>query len=871
MVCTAQQDLKNLIDNTDTRGADFGKIMARFETRISLQSQDASYITKMRVLAKNSEGIGHLTDFYKKKKGDIENLFTFDHDLYHNYDDVEDYLLTYPFIPYQFRLISDVFQSFSNIQYLGEGVKNTERSIIGIIHYTAGLCKDQKIGYFVPFDLFFNNFFQKDLTHFARGIIDRAYNIKEVQENPFARRVVNTLFMISNLGESHSVNFPANVENISLLMMDNLQTGKMELQNKVQKVLDVLVNKNIIQASEGKYRFFKEDEIEVANLVQSTAITSDNRWEYIYNDILSKILKINLRVPFGTNTFRMGVKIDDKDILTGGDFTLKFSIYDSEDLDSLAHKTPAQDLVIGISGWFMKDEDLKQKILTYVRTQKYISDHSASVTGTREKTLNNFRETNKVLLDELKKRFSTKLMQTSAISSQQVLTSDQFNGTTAEKRLDEIILKHLEEIYKKQHLVANYATSNAELINHAMDKQRIAIKDMSSAEQEAENKIYIEGKSCTVNDIIKKFQKSPYGWRDLATIDVLLALAKKGKRRFEWRSEDIGLEEFVEKALNSRERDAISIYPEKEHTEEEIKEFIALINNEIFAETLIKYSNDDLKTIIESFKLTLQPYIEKVHKLRKANSNFPFTTLLNDYHNYLDEIYNARNPEALMVFVNEKKEDIRKLRDDFKQIEEFTNNQIESYSQISKYIEENRQNFSELPEKEQAKAQLLDDYFKNEPKPWDRFPQIKKAHKELKDALNKKLKELKQQVLDKYESIFDELDAKQKELGIDEPNIIADRIYYFNILKKYKIITKFQIALLQADDFRKDNLKKLFDYKGIIEKGKDKDYVSSVQISIVNEMSPVTIETEEQLDAYLKKLKAKLMVKLKKHKKLFLS
>jgi hypothetical protein len=36
-------------------------------------------------------------------------------------------------------------------------------------------------------------------------------------------------------------------------------------------------------------------------------------------------------------------------------------------------------------------------------------------------------------------------------------------------------------------------------------------------------------------------------------------------------------------------------------------------------------------------------------------------------------------------------------------------------------------------------------------------------------------------------------------------------------------------------------------------------------------MSPVTIETEEQLDAYLKKLKAKMMVKLKNHKKLFLS
>ena len=123
----------------------------------------------------------------------------------------------------------------------------------------------------------------------------------------------------------------------------------------------------------------------------------------------------------------------------------------------------------------------------------------------------------------------------------------------------------------------------------------------------------------------------------------------------------------------------------------------------------------------------------------------------------------------------------------------------------------------------------------------------------------------------KYESIFDELDTKRKELGIDEQNIVADRISYMERLRKYKTITKFQIALLEADDFRKENLKKLIDYKDKENRGEDKDYITSVEISVAHEMSPVTIETEEQLDVYLKKLKAKLMVKLKNYKKLFLS
>lgn len=148
VVCTAQQDLSNLISNTDSKTEDFGKILGRFETMISLESQDVAFITKKRVLDKNSDGIGSLKDYYKTNKGAIENQFVFDHDLYENYENREDFTLTYPFIPYQFRLISDVFESFSNVGDVGEGVKNTERAILGITHYTANLCKEKEVGFF---------------------------------------------------------------------------------------------------------------------------------------------------------------------------------------------------------------------------------------------------------------------------------------------------------------------------------------------------------------------------------------------------------------------------------------------------------------------------------------------------------------------------------------------------------------------------------------------------------------------------------------------------------------------------------------------------------------------------------------------------
>ena len=130
IICTAQQELSSLIDNTDKKGEDFGKIMGRMETMISLESQDAAYITKRRILEKKSEGIGSLNEYYKANKGAIENQFIFDNDLYQNYKDREDFISCYPFVPYQFRLISDVIVSFSNIGYVSDKIKNTERAIL---------------------------------------------------------------------------------------------------------------------------------------------------------------------------------------------------------------------------------------------------------------------------------------------------------------------------------------------------------------------------------------------------------------------------------------------------------------------------------------------------------------------------------------------------------------------------------------------------------------------------------------------------------------------------------------------------------------------------------------------------------------------
>jgi hypothetical protein len=872
VICTAQQELSKLIDNTDSKTEDFGKILGRFETMISLESQNAAFITKKRILDKNSDAIGLLNEYYKENKGAIENQFVFDHDLYENYDSREDFTLTYPFVPYQFRLISDVFESFSNVGYVGEGVKNTERAILGITHYTANMCKDEEAGYFVPFDLFFNEQLEKNLTHNARGILDRAYNIEQVKSDVFSRRVVNALFMISNLGDSQSVNFPANVENLSLLLMDSVDTAKLEMQNKVQTVLDVLVSKNIIQASEGKYRFYKEDEIEVVHLIKTTPVTNEDRLTYINDDIIQKIVKPNPIVSFGNRNFHVALKIDDKEIVSKGDFTLKFSIYDNTDIENMAHDTPSNDMIVGVSEWLKHDDDLKTKILDYVRTQKYIRLNSSTTTGSRTETLNNFREANKILLNEIRLRFEKKFMETPIISSNQVIQAEELNGANPLSRFEEMIKRHMEEVYRKHKLSNGYASSNADLIGNAKSTQKQILTDLTPAEEELNSKITLMGEAPVVGDIVKMFEKPPFGWKDISTLDVLLKIAKKGLRRFEWRNEEIDFLSYAEKALNSRERDAITVHKEKDHSQEEINQFIHTVNNEIFVETLIPSTITDFKEAVECFKKKLMLKLIKINQLKDEYEVYPFASHLKIFHKALDEVNNTRSPEQVVEYVMAHKDQLKTARDTYMYVVEFIEHNFKAYEQIKYFIEANKNNFSSLDETLVVCSGELVEYLKTDHEPWDKFPQMKKIYKDLNDAVKTRLTTLRIEVVKHYESIFDEITARRIDLGIDNPNLTTNEDYHLQKIKKENQIAQLEIFELKANDFRADNFKKLEDYKAR-EKAKKsgESFVTSIDVSIAAEMPPTTIETVEQLDKYINKLRERLMVKLAKNKKIFLN
>ena len=889
IVCTAQQDLSNLIENRDNKTEDFGKILGRFETMISLQSQDAAYITKKRVLDKNVDGTAEMTKFFNKNKIAIENQFVVVHDLYKNYANQDDFLLTYPFIPYQFQLITDVFAAFSQAKYVGEGVRDTERSILGITHFTAQLCKGEETGYFVPFDQFFNESLKKNLTHYANNIIARAYNIEKIRKDRFSIRVVNVLFMLSSLSESKQINFPSSVENIALLLMNSLHDQKLDLQKKVEAVLGILVDQKIIQESENSYRFYKEDEIEVANQIEETAVSNEYSLERLQKDILPKVIgTFKLNYSFGNNNFKAALMIDDKQVNTKGDFKIQFLFYEQKPVAELALTVAKSDLMVCCYEWFRQNKNLTKAFLKYAKTDKFISENG-NAKGKRKETIQNFRMEADKTRDLLIATFKKEFLKTRFVSSNQVIQADEVPRENAQDRYDTIIDKHLKEVYHKNELAEKYTTNQSELrVKAAVPISAIKEKSLSPAEEAVENFLIASPQGVTVSDTVKYFEKAPYGWKDISTLHVLVELVRKEKWQFELKNGPLELKQFAVDAVNTRIREAIVILRQKGFSPAEISNFIENINFNIFSETIVPSKITDFKTIRDKFKHDLGEKLVDANALKEEHGGKPYNVHFIDFHRMLNTLYGERDGAKLLKLLADNKTEYRANRDNFVQLKAFIEDRHSLLVEYNAFAESNYANFNSLGETEKIQAKRLREYLKNDANPWEHFPEMKKIHKALKRAIDDKVVELQKSVVELYRVAFEELEKKQTELKLN--NILLDATAFLERLSQLEVITELELQRERLNSFKSRMTKNLYDAvpkpkptpKPVnTEKGKGRGKTETPEVAespayerpqaviiVVNEVADLRseIKNEAELNDYINSLRAKLLKELRNNK-----
>ena len=154
VIVTSQEAIDDVVK---VQGNDFSKIQGRFDTKLSLSSSDIDEVIKKRILDKTDEAKISLKMIYDKEESIIRNLLTFTNATYQKvYEDSEDFAETYPFIPYQFTLLQNVFTDIRKHGYAGKHLSSGERSLLGAFQETAKRFGDSEVGTLIPFYAFYD-------------------------------------------------------------------------------------------------------------------------------------------------------------------------------------------------------------------------------------------------------------------------------------------------------------------------------------------------------------------------------------------------------------------------------------------------------------------------------------------------------------------------------------------------------------------------------------------------------------------------------------------------------------------------------------------------------------------------------------------
>lgn len=859
--CTAQQALSDLAQacNFNSGTDQFGKIMGRFEVRVSLEGTKADYITQKRILDKNGSGELELGRLYDADKEAIETMLHLPAS-YYSFTSKDNFIDYYPFIPYQFKLMLQVFNSFDALDYVNKQVRGTERSMINVTHSTAMLTMNDEIGHFISFDQFYNAMFKESLTPRARIAKQKADDMADgyLHDKVFAKRVVDVMFMICNLSVTDRLLFPATTENITTLMLRDVNEARATLNAAITDVLSFLCDKNIMYKSKNQdglelYDFYTEDEIDVANLINNERIGFDELDRQLYNEVFS-YLGIKEKESFYNNSFKIGLDIDGYRFLSrnGEDMLITILIdpavvidgdtYLNNDSNSLMfYLTPAYH---DSTSEFLKD------FRWYCRVQNYLTKSANGASEARAKANDKFRDQAKRLYTEkIQKQIADMLDSCKVFSGQNALSSKELGNAKGKERYRRALDAHFANYYYHAKKAAGSTVpkdiaSLRAAVMKPIDANYYATAPLGDAEQVLNTFIKTQP-DISLADIQNRYAKAPYGWSPIATSFIVNELARR--HLFDWYVKGDRFTKLDAIAAAIGNPKDMTLRPAAVISSELVNRFIGTWN--VIYKNSTTFKSKEASEVFDVAKTAIAKLIANHAKTAAAIGNTPFSKFVQQYIDMLSNWNAERDETKFFNLVISEKDLAKGLCDVCAEITDFATDQKTHYDSICNFIKDNQDNFAYLNEScltdlENLKAIETDEH------PFDRL----NAYKKLRDKLHQELNAIRQQyaamVKDAFNQSFDQLER-----------LCNDNKVNTNILP-YRESTIANACASQSIDKLKNStdITEFFNkWVNIIMERAQGGKRKSVKFNRFSNGSPCIIKTADELDAYLQDLKQRML------------
>ena len=671
VIVTSQEAIDDVIK---VIGNNFSKIQGRFDTKLSLSSSDIDEVIKKRILAKKEEYTESLELIYDKDESIIKNLLLFKNAAYQKlYMDRIDFAETYPFIPYQFRLLQNVFTDIRKHGFAGKHLSSGERSLIGAFQGTAKRYSDYEIGTLIPFYAFYDTI-EEFLEHQVKNVIataEDAVKANELQEIDV--KVLKMLFMLKNIKE-----IPANVENLSSLYVSNINDDKISIKKEITDSLRRLENQTLIQRNNDEYKFLTDEEQEINREIKQIVIDQNRITDYL-NKIIYGYIYTDNKFTYKNKPFPLTKYVDN----------MKCSQEYEIGIKVVTASAGQDDTNIKIqSGMENKYVYVKLELSTLINSEiencLQVADYRrAKSTSLQTSQVESILRAKQAEVEAAEVRIRENIKE-QLNEAEIIIAGDRQNITTkdAKARINEALEILINNIYTKfAYIKKNYTTQDIrELWNG--NKQMTLSKEVEFLNQKAYEAMqdYIEEKNAfsqniTIRTLLQDFSIAPYGFLD---DDILYLLARLLKNEvvalyYSGEIQNITSDETLNKILKRDYYDRTLIKMRKKIDIKYINDLKSVARNSFNEISL----SDDEDGMIRDFKeRCIGHTIDKLRDILGNYNNikayqYPGKQVIEEALKLFNSISNIRDTSEVFEEVSNKKDEIAEITPKIDTISEF--------------------------------------------------------------------------------------------------------------------------------------------------------------------------------------------------------
>ncbi|WP_226646168.1 BREX system P-loop protein BrxC [Mesobacillus subterraneus] len=676
IMVTSQESIDSIVK---VKGDDFSRIQGRFDTRLSLSSISVDEVIKKRILLKREFANDKLKLIFPEKSAILKNIISFREstaDL-RGYDNEQEFADVYPFIPYQFKLLQNVFEQVRRHGSSGKHLSEGERSMLSAFKEAGLQYKDAKEGTLIPFYAFYDTI-KEFLNPSVSRVIEGAYDNPALKDDDFNIDLLKVLFMIKYVKE-----LPANLDNIATLMVTNIDEDKLHLKEKIKVSLRKLISQTLVQKNGDNYIFLTDDEQDINREIKSLNIDEDivkrELAGYIFQDLYDE-----KRFRYSSEySFTYNQKMDEKNY---GNQTSNIGMQILSPLSDHYHKSE-QELMMMTSG-------NGEMIIKLGGNEAYIEEmgEALRIEEFRKKTnvtqlpenIQNILNNKQAEVRERKRRVR-ELLEEAIKGSAFFINGDkvEVKGASVRDKINTAFKMLVDNVYTKLSYVKDHLENERGLISilATSDEQlsfegTLKVNSNELAMREVYDFISLQDdlkKQVRVKILFDRFGDKPYGWKTLDIAGIVAQLLKEQRIRIRYNAEYLEPEDnantLVTIFTKIQEADK-AIVLKRVKVDEKLIKTAKSICKDVFNKTDLA---DDEDGLLKEIRLLVEKQIDEIkgYKARYEGRKYPGMTLLDKGLEYFEQFHSGLDNVSYFNKLTELEDDLLDWEEDIVYVKSF--------------------------------------------------------------------------------------------------------------------------------------------------------------------------------------------------------